>query len=220
VLPPMPKDERDALLRAMFRSTFGLDVRREDVARDVYVIKKSSEKAPGLNPARAGSMGGGGQELGGLRLNNGTIRWTTSYLEKWFGRPTVDETGDTNRYDIRLKWKLSPAERLATVVDHKVLRAVMEPNAEREKKLTAEQKIQVRAFRGELTADEEKSLSEEQREQIRIFRAEMAKPEDDRFQPDREAIMAAVHEQWGLKLVPERRTLPGVTVTPVSPGER
>jgi uncharacterized protein (TIGR03435 family) len=216
VLPDSTKDDRDALLRGMFRSAFGLDVRREDVMREVHVLKKMSTNAPGLNPAKAGKRGGGGPQLGSLNLDNGQIRWTTSYLESWLGRPVVDETGDTNRYDIRLKWKLSKAEQLMTAIDRKVLRAAAEPNPEHDRKLSAEQKREAAALRGELSEAELSSFPEAQRENIRIFRAEMAKPEDDRFAPEPAAILTAVKEQWGLKLVPERRMLPGVVVTEVT----
>lgn len=212
ILPNMAKQARDALVREMFRSTFRLDAQRADVRRDVLVMRKVSARAPGLTPAQDSRRGGGGETLGGLNLDTATLAWTESYLEDWLGKVVIDETGDTNRYDIRLRWKLSPAEQLQSSLDRAILRYLFEPDAEREKKLKPDQQKEIAAFRGELADAEVAKFSPERQEQFRLWRAEMAKPEDNRFAPDPEAIRTAVFEQWGVKLEPDRRMLPGLVV--------
>jgi len=47
---------------------------------------------------------------------------------------------------------------------------------------------------------------------LKVRRAELKKPEQEQFQPDPNAIMTAVREQWGIKLVMKRRTLPVLIV--------
>jgi uncharacterized protein (TIGR03435 family) len=199
----------------MFRSTFRLEISRADVQRDVLVMRKVSGQAPGLTAARNPKRGGGGEELGGLKLDTGSLGWTTSYLEKWLGKPVINETGDTNRYDIRLHWKLSPAEKLVAGMDRKLMSFVSEPDPEREKKLAPEQLKLIAAFRGELSADEIAAFPADERERIQVFRSEMAKAEDKRFAPDPEAVRQAVFDQWGVKLEPDRRMLPGLVVRSV-----
>jgi hypothetical protein len=182
----------------------------------VLVMRKASAKSPGLTPARNPVRGGGGESLGGLNLDTGTLGWTTSYLEKWLGKPIINETGDTNRYDIRLRWKLSPAEKLEAGLDRKLITFVFEPDPQREKKLMPEQLKTIAAFRGELSASEIAALPAEERERVKLFLSEMAKPEDKRFAPDPAAVREAVLEQWGVKLEPDRRTLPGLVVRSLS----
>jgi uncharacterized protein (TIGR03435 family) len=47
---------------------------------------------------------------GGLKLGRAKIDWLLGYLEQWMQKPVLNETGLTNRYDIRLKWQMSKPE--------------------------------------------------------------------------------------------------------------
>ena len=112
-LPPGASHaDREQAVAPMFRSVFGLQIRRVQAERDVYVLTVASTNAPGLTPSGPDSRGGGGEQRGGLQLGRATLDWLPGYFEKWLGKPVVNETGLTNRYDIRLKWKMSERELL------------------------------------------------------------------------------------------------------------
>ena len=110
-LPPGASHaDREQAVAPMFRSVFGLQIRREQTEREVYILTVASTNAPGLTPPGPGSRGGGGEERGGLRLGRAAIDWLPDNFERWLGKPVFNETGLTNRYDIRLKWKMSERE--------------------------------------------------------------------------------------------------------------
>ena len=90
---------------------------REQAEREVYVLTVASTNAPGLTPSAPDARGGGGEQRGGLQLGRATIDWLPGYLEKWLGKPVANETGLTNRYDIRLKWEMSKRELLPGAMD-------------------------------------------------------------------------------------------------------
>src|SRR5262249_8188650 len=102
--------DREQAVAPMFRSVFGLQIHREVTEREVYVMSTVSTNAPGLQLSGPSSRGGGGDERGGLKLGNATMDWLPGHFERWLAKPVVNETGVTNRYDIRLKWKMSEKE--------------------------------------------------------------------------------------------------------------
>ena len=158
------------------------------------------------------SSGFGSDEPGGLKLGRTTIEGLTGFLEKWARKPVVDETGLTNRYDIRLKWNMSKSELLPYTMDRQVLELVDQPDAAKEERLSADQRRQLSAIRGKLSEAELHKISAEDREKIELIRAEMAKPDDERCQPEPKTILAAVREQLGLDLIPQRRSVPVLIV--------
>lgn len=206
-LPSVERAEREQLLNSMFRTAFGLQVRRVDVTRAVYVLTVAATNAPGLRPPNPATRGGGGEESGGLRLGRARMDSLAEYFERWLGKPVINDTGATNRYDTQLHWKMSKAELLPSTVDRPVFGFLVQPNAGREKELSSEQRRQVAAIRGELTEAQMEIFSPEDRENFRLWRAELAKPEELQFAPDPEAIKTAVREQLGLKLAIEERTV-------------
>ena len=201
----------------MLRSAFNLQIRRVQAKREVYVLTVVSTNAPGLTPSTPDSRGGGGEQRGGLKLGQATIDWLPGYFEKWPGKPVINETGSTNRYDVRLKLKMSKRELLPHKINRQVLALVEEPDAAKEAKLSADQQRQLDAIRGKLTEVEFKKLSAEDRENIELYRAELAKPDDERCQPEPETICAAVRDQLGLELSPQRRTMPILIVEKAAP---
>jgi uncharacterized protein (TIGR03435 family) len=110
-LPPgANRADRERAVAPMFRSVFSLDVHRVQAEREVYILKVASTNAPGLTLSEPNSRGGGGTERGSLKLGRAKIDWLLGYLEQWMQKPVLNETGLTNRYDIRLGWEMSKRE--------------------------------------------------------------------------------------------------------------
>src|SRR5207237_7050894 len=129
------------------------------------------------------SRGGGGEERGGLKLGRARFEWLTGYFEGWLRRPVLDETGDTNRFDVRLRWKMSSREMLSSTIDGDVFRAVLEPGGETEKALTPEQRREVEFVRGLLPDAEAKKIPTEEYQALLLLKAEMTKADEERFLP-------------------------------------
>lgn len=211
-LPGLSADERDNIIATMFRTTFGLKIHREQSERDIYVLKFVSTNAPGLVLSTPQSSRGGGPEAGGLKLGTTEIRFTVNYLEDWLHKPVIDESGLTNQYDVRLKWKMSRAELLPETLGSRFFAALEKPDAKLEEKLSPDLRRLFDAYRGKLSDADLQKLSSEDRETLAALRAEMAKPEDRRFDPDPDAIITAIRDQWGLALTQERRQMPIIVV--------
>ena len=175
-------------------------------------MKQVSTNAPGLVPTTPQSKRGGGPELGGLKLGTAEIRFATGYLEEWLHKPVVDESGVTNKYDIRLQWKMSRAELLPQTLGRRFFAALEKPDVKLEEKLASNLLQLLNAYRGKLTDSDLQKLSSEDRENLATLRAEMAKPDDNRFDPDPDAIITAVREQWGLSLTKTRRPMSVIVV--------
>lgn len=215
--PEMSPAERDQLLFAMFRTTFGLQLRKDPVERTVYVLKVANTNAPGLRPSAPNARGGGGGQNGGLKLSKATVNWLPGYLDRYLKMPVFNETGLTNFYDIRLHWKMSKRELLLTAFDGAVLTAALSSKREKDSKLTDGQRRYVEAIRGKGPNADLHDFSPEDQENILLFREELAKPDEDRFMPDPEAVIAAVHEQMGLSLAKEKRMLQRIVVEKAEP---
>jgi uncharacterized protein (TIGR03435 family) len=212
-LPPGASHaDREQAVAPMFRSVFGLDIRHVKAEREVCVLTVVSTNSPGLTLSGPNSTGFGSAGSGRLQLSSTTLDGLRGFLEGVLDKPMVNETGLTNHYDIRLKWKMSRRELLPHALDRQVLAVVGEPDAAREAKLSADQRRQLAAIRGTLTETELRTLPDEDRENIELLRAELAKPEDQRFQPDPDAIRAALREQLGLDFTLERRSMPVLLV--------
>jgi uncharacterized protein (TIGR03435 family) len=212
-LPPGASHaDREQAVAPMFRSVFGLQIRRVEAEREVYVLTAVSNNAAGLTLSGPSSTGSGGEQPDGLRLGCTTIDELSGFLERWLGKSVVNETGLTNRYDIRLKWKMSRRELLPYAMDRQVLALVAKPDAAKEERLSADQRRQLDASRGKLTEAELQKLSAEDRENIALLRAELAKPDDERFQPEAETVLGAMREQLGLQASLQRRSMPLLVV--------
>jgi len=200
--------DREKAVTPMFRSVFGLEVHRAEREREVYVLTATSTIAPGLNLSGPNSTGFGSEEPDGMQLSRTTIEGLAGFLEHHLHKPVIDGTGLTNRYDIRLKWKMSKRQLLPYTIDRQVGELLDKPDPAKEEKLSADQQRQLDAIRGKLPEAELQKLAAEDRENIELLRTELAKPEDERFQPDLNSITAAVREQLGLELSLARRSLP------------
>jgi uncharacterized protein (TIGR03435 family) len=109
-LPPTATHaDREQAVAPLFRNLFGLYIHRETQEREAYILSVGSTNAPGLVPFTGGAVWGGG-ERGGLKLRGATFDSLPSSLEEWLGKPVLNETGVTNRYNIHLKWKMSEQE--------------------------------------------------------------------------------------------------------------
>jgi len=212
-LPPTTTHAgRESVVAPMLRTMFGLQIQRVATEREVYVLRMASTNSPGLTISAPGSDRSGSDQSGGLRLDSTSLYDLGGCLEAWMQKPVVDETGRTNRYNVRLKWRMSRRELLPHVFPRPVSELVESPNASKESMLSTDQQRLLSAIRGQLPASEYGTISVEDRENIALLRTEMAKPEDERFAPEPESIRAAVRESLGLELTLEKRTIPLVVV--------
>jgi uncharacterized protein (TIGR03435 family) len=191
----------------MFRAAFGLQIRQVESEFDVYVMTVASTNAPGRVSSGVNSRGGGGEERGGLKLGRTPLSSLPDFFERRLRKPVLDETGDTNRYDVRLHWKMSPRELLLSTIDPDVLDAIFEPGRGAEKALNPEQQRQVHFVLGSLPELEYQKIPPKEYQALLLLEGEMMKADEDRFLPDSEAVIAAVHDQLGLKLTTARRVL-------------
>jgi uncharacterized protein (TIGR03435 family) len=147
-LPPgATHADREHAAAPMFRTVFGLDIRRAASERQVYVLKVASTNAPGLILSGPNSTGFGSDQPGGLNLSRTDITGLAGFLENRLHEPVVDGTSLTNRYDLRLKWKMSKRESLPYSMDPNVLGLVFEPNPAKEKELSADRQRQLDGIR-------------------------------------------------------------------------
>jgi uncharacterized protein (TIGR03435 family) len=211
--------DREQAVAPMFRSVFGLQIRRERAEREVYVLTLASTNAPGLTPSGPKSNGFGSDGPGELKLDGASLDSLSDYLEKALRKSVVNDTGLTNLYDIRVKWKMSKRELLPFTMDRQVVALMEEPDATNEMSLSAVQRRQLAAIRGNATETELQSFSAEERANIELVRAELARPDEEQFQPEPENILAAVREQLGLELSLQRRTMPVLVVEKPEPKE-
>jgi uncharacterized protein (TIGR03435 family) len=219
-LPGASRAQREQAVAPMFRTAFGLRIRREQAEREVYVLRVASTNAPGLTLSTPGAgVVGGGDQSGGLKLRSALIGALPRSIEGWLRKPVLDETGLTNRYDIRLKWNMSKRELLPEMMDRRVLGAVQEPDPAKEENLSEGQRRQLAAIRGSLSEAELQKLPAQDRENAELLRAELAKPDDERFAPEPDAIRAAVREQLGLDLSIRRRSVLVLVVEKADPAE-
>ncbi len=218
-LPEGPKSLHEETFRQLFLTTFGLRVHRETVERDVYILTVASTNGPGMVPSRSESRGGGGEERGGLKLGRASVRALAGYFEKWLGKPVIDETGLTNRYDVRFRWKLNPAELLIDSFDRPVFMALLSNKPKHFAELTAEQRRLFEAVQGTKSENELQEFPAETRKDILLLRRELAKPEDDRFLPDPSAVLSAMREQLGLSATMSRRKMEKVIVERAAPDQ-
>lgn len=213
-LPTASPSAREAALKSMFRAAFGLQIRQAESECEVYVLTIASTNAPGRVASHVNSRGGGGEEPGGLKLGRTSVATLPHFLERRLRKPVLDETGDTNRYDLRLRWKMSSLELLAATVDGEVLNAIRERGRDVENTLTPEQRRQVDFVLGSLSDAESKKIPSDEYQSLLLLQAEMAKPDEDQFLPDAEAVIAAVHDQLGLNLTSARRVLRKLIIEP------
>lgn len=91
-------------LRALMTERFHLSVHRETKEQPVYALVVSKD-GPKLQPAKEGSRGliwmGPGQITG---EGAGIDKALTRVLENIFGRPVIDKTGLTGKFDFKLEW--------------------------------------------------------------------------------------------------------------------
>jgi uncharacterized protein (TIGR03435 family) len=97
-------------LRRAVENTFGLTARRETREMDVFVLTAGTHPGEHLSPTVAkgsSSSSSGGGSLNGVNLG---IESIAASLEDFLGKPVVDETQLTNRYDFQLLWDETGAE--------------------------------------------------------------------------------------------------------------
>jgi uncharacterized protein (TIGR03435 family) len=210
--------EAEELFATALRQSFNVTVKRESRDRAVLLLGAASTNAPGLqiyDPTLPPSGGVDGE--GELSYGATTVDSLLGFAEHSFGETVVDETGLTNRYNIRLAWKMSQAELLPKEFDGKVLGAVFEePATDAWQQFAEPDRSVVAAIKGKLPHEDLARLDPDVQKNIQLMREELAKPEGKRFQPDPEAIRTALNEQLGLKLTPGKRRVTVLVVEPVN----
>lgn len=209
--------QTEALFATALQQTFALTVKWVSQERDVLVLGVGHTNAPGLevyDPALAPFGGSSGD--GKLSYGAATVDSLLGFAEECFGQTVVDETGLTNRYNIRLEWKMSEAELLPRNFDGKVLGAVFEePTTDAWQQFAEPDRSVVAAIKDKLPSEDLARLDPDVQKNIQVIRNELAKPEGKRFQPDPKAIRTAMEEQLGLKLTPGKRRVMVLVVEPV-----
>ena len=102
--PSKSGDVARAWLRQAVESAFGLSAKREARDRDVFVLSAPNSEEVHLAPTV--STGGSSSSSGPGRMQgvNLGISSLAGFLEGYLGKPVLDNTGLTNRYDFELKW--------------------------------------------------------------------------------------------------------------------
>ena len=219
-LPTGGQREIEQLFGEALRRTFGVEARRTTEERDVFVLSVIRTNAPGLVPSDPALPSTGvNTQVGNFDAGGVAIEELLPYFDDWFGKPVVDETGLTNRFDVQLKWNASSAEQLKSQISGKiwwVLAYADDTNAWN--RLTDSDRKVVAAVQGKLPAAEFNSFDPALQERIRLLRTELAKPEEKRFAPDPASIHRAVEEQLGLELIPAKRKVELLAVEKVGLG--
>jgi uncharacterized protein (TIGR03435 family) len=97
-------------LRRTVENTFGLTAKRQPREMDVFVLTVGTQPAEHLSTTV--STGGSSSSSGGGSLQGANlgIESIAASLEDFLGKPVVDETQLTNRYDFQLLWDEAGAE--------------------------------------------------------------------------------------------------------------
>lgn len=108
----MPRDQFDALLRALLASRLQLKVRRETRKMPVYalvVAKGASKLMPhsGDPPKPEDRMRVG---FGSMRFQDSRLGLLAYQLSLQLGRTVIDKTGLTGAYDFTLEWAPEPGQ--------------------------------------------------------------------------------------------------------------
>jgi len=120
--PSKQPDVAHDWLRRAVENTFGLTARQETREVDTLVLTTGTQPAEHLSPT-VSTGGSSSSSSGGGSLNgvNQVIESIAASLEGFLGKPVVNETKLTNRYDFQLLWDETGAEdayrgRLAAAV--------------------------------------------------------------------------------------------------------
>ena len=95
--------ERRRLIRQVLTEAFRVEVEHEARPTKVYVLQKTPERMPGLEPSEFSSRVLGG-ERGHIKVTGGTMRNLARLLQRELDRPVLDETTLEGRYDFELLW--------------------------------------------------------------------------------------------------------------------
>jgi uncharacterized protein (TIGR03435 family) len=206
-LPIAATEDRANLFSAFFKTSFGLQITRKNEQREVWIATRITTNAPGLSTPVPGGVGGGGNAPGAIDLRRGKIGWALGYFEDWLGQRVIDEIGDTNQYDIHLRWDLPKAELALHEADREIVDVLFTPNSAAEQNLSLEQRLVLQAMRGELSREEMARIPAEKREDYELIAEEMAKPEEVRFTPSKETILKLARTQLGVELKTAQRSM-------------
>jgi uncharacterized protein (TIGR03435 family) len=101
--PDGSDETRNILLRRAIQATFGITTAVETREMDVFILTLKRINAPGLvrSVTEGSSSCSGPGRIQGVNMPINALR---QELEKWLGKPVVDETELKEAFDIDLKW--------------------------------------------------------------------------------------------------------------------
>jgi thiol-disulfide isomerase/thioredoxin len=186
--------------RSAFEAAFGLTVRTNQRAMDVYVMTQSGTNAPNLKLAT--KPGGGGGQPGGFRLNGSRMDSIAWMFQDKLDRPVINQVSSTNLWGADLRWEMSSGELFLSGIgqkklDGELLELIFSDAAPKDSA-------------GQVLAVAQAKLSPED---FATLSSELAKPAAQRFQPDPAAVLQAAREQLALELVLTNRVVTVLEVT-------
>jgi uncharacterized protein (TIGR03435 family) len=207
-LPGASQAEAENLFGHALRSAFGLEAVRHTEEADVYVLgATTNHQARGLKPVV--SAGGGSSGASGYDSSGAPVSSVAGFLEGLLMRPVLDETGLKGYFEIHLTGRAMAAFQLSRSVA-----AALESDANQAPANMDENDRKIfQAIRGTGSEEEFKTLPEKTQRMCKIMREELSKPEEERFLPEPEAVIKAVHDKLGLDLRSAKRQVEVLTVT-------
>ena len=97
-------------LQADLRSRFGLVAHTEERLADVWLLQVNTPHAPGLKMSPDNRNGYWTSSAYDVKILGHQVSDCLGWLEGALGRPVIDQTGLTGRYDLDLNWKPKPGQ--------------------------------------------------------------------------------------------------------------
>jgi len=108
----LPKGSNEALKQAI-KKKFGIVARRETIETNVFLLVAKNPSAPGLKHSAATSNSmhsSNGEHSSEYAFAFGNLPELAGFCEGKLGIPVLDRTGNTNKYDIDIKWQWQDKE--------------------------------------------------------------------------------------------------------------
>jgi uncharacterized protein (TIGR03435 family) len=113
---PRREERAQELLRSAVGLAFHVRARTEEREFDAFVLTKRSGVEPELVPTVSTGGSGSRGERGQVQWINCPVSNVAYSLESALGRPVLDETGISGRFDMRLQWNPDEPESIVAAV--------------------------------------------------------------------------------------------------------
>jgi uncharacterized protein (TIGR03435 family) len=108
-LPSRSKATLKERLQQEIKQKLNLTAHRESRMADVLTLKVKDSAAPDLRPV-TGGVSSIRSARGDLMMRSASLEDLTSFLERSFGKPVLNQTGLNGLYDLHLQWQAEPGE--------------------------------------------------------------------------------------------------------------